>query len=404
MATVQETLTETPRPTWFFRPGYQAPLPQGMTLSRPSAGRTLDPTSGLYTSVPSGEKRVFGPQQGLLVESDSRTNRVRYSSRINTSRWSPSSIDTETARDSILDNAIAHELKGDGTSADARVTQNSGSLRGGNETAYVLVEKASSDLIALGVKNSTDNSWLSLVEYDWSTGGTNVVAGSVLASNTKILRSRGPNGAELALFALKVSSSNSSNDSGDSAKLTLYPDRNANGNSAIFHHAQFEVNRDRSSPISTGSFEVTREGDNVTVDLGDAFNSNGGTLLVNFTLRSFFIHNTMVLAGLPGGGKDYLNIKVGTFLSTLESYDGNSTVSVAGKIFSFQKNKTAISVTPNERRLAANGNVQVGSHNGSLLTNNTIKVGRVNRLLAVINRIDYIPKALSEFTLETLTS
>jgi len=403
MATVQEILTETPRPTWSFRPGYQAPLPQGMTLSRPSAGRTLDPTSGLYTSVPSGEKRVFGPQQGLLVESDSRTNRVRYSSYINSNYWNSFSLDTETARDPVIDGEPAHELKGDGTSADARVTQNCGSLRGGNETIYVLVEKGSSDLIALGIKNTTDSSWVSLVEYDWSTGETNIVAGSVSGAHTEILRSRGPNGAELALFALIVSSSNPSNDSGDSSKLFLYPDRNANGNSAIFHHTQFESNRDISSPIATGPYDVTREKDNVSFDI-DSFNPNEGTFLVNFTLRNFFLHNTVVIVGLPGGGKDYLNIKVGTFPSTLESYDGNSTVSVSGKIFSFQKNKAAISVTPNERRLAANGNVQVGSHNGSLLTNNTIKVGRVNRLLAVINRIDYIPKALSEFTLETLTS
>ena len=403
MATVQEILIEIPRPTFQFRPGYNAPLPEGMSLTRASGGRTLDPTTGRYTFVPADEKRVFGSEQGLLVEADPRTNRVQYSSSTRGVHWNSSSIDTETPRDSVIDNETAYELKGDGTDDSARVENYSGTLWGGKGTAYVLVEKGSSDLIAFGVKNSTSNSWLSLVEYDWSTGGTNIVDGSAVEASTKILRPRGPNGAELVLFVLRIKGNNVNNDSGDNSKIVLYPDRNANGNSAIFHHAQFEGNRDISSPIATGPYEVTREKDNVSFDI-DSFNPNEGTLLANFTLRSFYIHNNMVLAGLPGGGKDYLTIKVSDFPTVIESYDGNNALSTNKSIYNFQKNKVAISITPNERRLAANGDVHVGPHNGNLLTNNTIKVGRANRLLAVINRIDYIPKALSEFTLETLTS
>jgi len=72
MPTVQEIL-DNPRidPTFSFRPSDAKALGQDMTIQRGSAGWARDPGTGLIEKVPSGQARITGASQELLIEPQS---------------------------------------------------------------------------------------------------------------------------------------------------------------------------------------------------------------------------------------------------------------------------------------------------------------------------------------------
>jgi len=404
MATVEEILdTEIPRPTWALRPGYKAPLPEGMTHSRPSAARTLDPASGLYTSVPSGEKRIFGPQQGLLVEAAARTNHVLQSADI--SSWNltgGASGVTVSSATSLIDNETAHEVTGGGASGDFAF-QDAGSFSGSTEITHIHVGRGTSDLIALGVQNASTGNPVAVVEYDWANDATAVVSGSVAADYIRVLADNDGNGGEAIHFILRIGGGNGENTSGENRQIRVYPDRNGNGNGVFFHHAQIEEDLNASLPIVTGSSAVTRSGDDYSIPVGDWFSRNAGTFIFHAEPRFFDQYGGQhVIEGDGINERTYIKFTIPTGVVSVE--DGNTSLQQSG-LEHYSKNKIAASFDSDNRRLSVNGSSSEAGHSGNLLSPGTdIEIGALNSTIFTIEKLIYIPRLLSESTLNTLTS
>jgi len=402
MDTVQEILTETARPTWSFRPGYGAPFPDKMTLSRSSASRTLDPASGLYKSVPSGERRISGPQQGLLVEADGRTNYLRWSSDV--SQWNVAGSSLIGTQPSIIGNEnndkVAHIHEGYDNSD--RVGQASAGIFSSSfETAWFIGEliedQSQGSSIDLLVDSLASGDQVAQAGYDFSNGNINTSFDTVKA-NAQTLQINGNPGVLLAaVYDPSVGSYG-----GEGRRIKLRPARGNVKTQVAWHHAQIEEQRTATSPIVTGSNEVTRDRDDISIDI-DPLNPNERTFLVTFTPQFFYFNPYQNILSLSGGGGDYLKMPNSSFPKPIVAYDGDNSTTTGGTIKKFQKNKVAVSVTDNKIRLAGNGDVSVGDHNGDLLINDTLKIGRSGRLQVSINNIAYYPKALSKSTLETLT-
>jgi len=397
MPTVEEILTDLPRPTFSFRPGYGAPLPEDMTLDRPTAGRTLDPASGLYTSVPSGEHRVFGPQQGLLVEAGARTNFVRHSSDFE-GNWNDANTGSSVwgPANNLLDgneNVDAKLVKEKIANYDAGIYGST------HEVLYMIIEiNDKSGEIYTKIKGSVDCPRLK-VDTDGNVLGASA---GVVNTETRTLLENGWNGGKTILAQVRYNPA-SRNVAGDGRRIFFDPDAGGDGISTYLHHYQVEEATTTSSPIVTGPNEETRSGDDVNIDIYPS-KSNERTLFVTFTPRNLFSGSYSPDIAVLGGGRKYLTTTNNSFAKPLYAYDGDNSVKVSNTLEKLQKNRVAISITEDEMRLAANGHVSVGPHNGSLLTSGTLKIGSSNQLHALIHSVANYSKALSESTLETLTS
>jgi len=401
MATVKEILdTEIPRPTWTFRPGYKAPLPEGMTVSRPSAARTLDPVSGLYTSVPSNEKRVFGPQQNLLVEGQARTNHLLQSADI--SSWNLTGGTngvSVTSATSLIDNETAHEVTGGGASDDFAF-QDAGTFSGNTEVAHIRVERGTADLIALGVQNASTGSVVALVEYDWANGATTVVSGSADGDHIRILTDDGGNGGEAVDFILRISGGNAENTSGESRQVRVYPDRNGNGNSVFSHHAQIEEALNTSPPIVTGSSEVTRSADVYQFPVGDWYTEAAAiTLYLEFTHQFYDADFPRFLEAKSVS--DFLLFNNESRLRINNSI--GSSQDVAKQLTPYENTKFAISYTDSQFAASFNGKEQF-TGGGWGLINETSGFDLSLEAPTVLKEMRFIPNFLSTNQREVLTS
>jgi hypothetical protein len=409
MATVQEILdTEIPRPTFAFRPGYNAPVPSDVTFSRPTGGRTLDPASELYKFVSSGKRRIFGPQQGLLVESGNRTNEAKYSSDI--SQWGTSSgatIESGTPLDSVIGGEDAYKITADTSSEYARARRiDSGIYTSGEEVVYAILEKDTADRVAVGLANDTNSSSV-IGTYEFSTDSI-VSTDYIIDANTRKLTTSGPNGGTLVLIILRYDATSvGGNDvSGDNRRQQIFPDRNNNGNGVIAHHAQIETRKNASSPIVTGSSETNRQGDDVTIFSGgqpDWWNPNQGTFLMEASLRFFERGGATRL--LSGNSRAQRYFGVGSNPVGIFSADDDGNSVVFSPVDPFSKLRLGVSFDNDDIRLGVNGDVRTaGGHDGSFMTPSELEIGINNRLLATVFQLRYIPEALSKSTLGTLIS
>ena len=397
MSNVEDILTETPRPTWSLRPGYGAPLPDEMTLSRSSAGRTLDPASGLYESVSSDKRRIFGPQQGLLVEANARTNFVRHSSDFK-GNWNDANTGSSVW-------GSAKNLLEDNGNVDAKLVKekianySAGVYTSDDEVLSMIIEiNDKPGEIYTKIKGSSDCPRLK-IDTD---GNVLQTSAGVVNAETRTIIENGWNGGKTILAQVRYNPASRGVD-GDSRRIIFDPNFGGDGISTYLHHYQVETRTTTSSPIPTGSSETTRGKDDVNIDIYPS-KSNERTVFIALTPRNLFSGSFKPDIASLGGGRKYLTTSNNSFPKPVNSYDGDNVLTIGSVLKKLQKNRAAISITEDEVRLAVNGNVKVGDHNGSLLTSGTLQVGRANSLQALIHSIASYSKALSTSTLETLTS
>jgi hypothetical protein len=75
---------EIPPPTWVLNPTKANPLPSEVDFSRNSRGRTLD-TDGTFKFVGKDTPRIYGAQQDLLVEKESK--QLVYNPQVSVAAW-----------------------------------------------------------------------------------------------------------------------------------------------------------------------------------------------------------------------------------------------------------------------------------------------------------------------------
>jgi len=393
--------TEVPKPSFVLSPSVPAPLPSGVTVTRngqDNVARTLDPYSGKFKQVAEDTPRVYGSDQGLLVEADSRTNYVQYSSDL--SKWN--SVDTAlTAVDNLIDspNATAHSINAQNGDPNANAITDAGTFSGGEEIYKVLIGENTSDRIQLRVRDNTDSNSI-FVQYNFSSDSFDGTGDSQI-KDANARKFGSINGSKVTEITIRYDGF----PQGNSRSVYIYPDRDGNSDSVYFYHAQLEEAPNASSPIVTSGSAKTRAGDDYTISVGDWWNTTQGSFLLTGTSRVFAAGNTF---GNPA--QRWLNHGANT--ARLHYNNGNlrlfddsgSNVDVLDATTAFSPVSVGISFTQNEMRLSANGSSNVtNSHDGSWLKKPS---GILLGLLAVsvtFQDLSYIPRALSESTLNTLT-
>jgi hypothetical protein len=331
-----------------------------MTHSRPSAARTLDPTSGLYTSVPSGEKRIFGPQQGLLVEAAARTNPVKWSSEITVNNWGSINATQIAKIDSIIDGEQAVRWEDD-TSGQGGVRENFGVHTSNEEVAYVIAEEQSADAFEVLLKDASNYENVAKASYRFSNDS--VTPGSIggeLEANRRILTESGPNGGRVVQLILRYDASDvdGADRSGTNRRLRIHVNIDGDTKRTALHHAQIEEAPNASSPIVTGSSAVTRGGDQATINVGDWWNEQEMTFFYEIIPQFFHLNDFAdLLLNISGRIRLYDTAPWGV---EFRDRNGNRGPFV-GSVSPFESTKIAVSFIagPDEVRLAVDGNVEV---------------------------------------------
>jgi hypothetical protein len=347
---------------------------------------------------------VYGDDQGLLVEAAGRTNQVLNSA--NFANWTKNGV-TINDKISIIGGESnstkvnAKEVDPSG-SIDNRIQNGAGTFTGNAETYTVIAEKGSSGNFGIQIENGSTSAGVVRVRYDWSDDGSVSLENySVQEINSRVLTTNGPQGGEVVRLVLRVSGANSENTSGESRQIWLFPDRLSGTDTTIFHHAQIEEAPNASSPIVTSGSAKTRAEDDYAIFSGGQppwWNPNEGSFVVDFKINPPAYNKSKVIIG-NGGTKRFINI----FDGNVAIQDAQSSLG-AGSIEFGVEQTVAVSFYRNTKKISLNGFVNSGSSNGELLETPEINIGEFERFIGEIKKITYIPRALPETTLNTLTS
>jgi len=358
--------------------------------------RTLDPISGKFEHVGEDTPRVYGSDQGLLVEAAGRTNEVPYSADIDPSDtvWRRSFNNASTDVTSIL-GSNQNALKFENTSGNSFRQANIfyGNFTGNTETLSVIYEVVSQNKFAHSIYNNSVGDHVHLVEYDIVNDNLETLQGSGSKNIRKITES-GPNGGTVYQLIVKGSST-----SGDSRKTFVYPTgTDPNTNAGIVHHVQHEEAPNASSPIVTGSSAKTRAGDDYTIFSGgqpDWWNPNEGTifgavLFPAYKQPDFTRHLEIV-------GLAVLQTKQGK-ISFNHGDIGFATL--ARSYTPFTNIKFAVTLEEDSMVFSTNGSSQSNVGLDSVGASTMVITEGVSRWQKLI----YYPRALPESTLNTLTT
>jgi len=372
--------------------------------TRGSAGRVLN-AQGKYVSRGSDVPRLSfdGEEPGLLVEAGGRTNQLTYSSNFTGADWDNNS-DGLTAKSSILKGQTAQEIA---TSSDTDNINNSGAgvFSSRLESYSIIIEYTGSQDAVTRISIFSDvNDRVAYGEYLWGTDSTLLSIGDSV--DKRVLTQNGPNGGKVVRFILRYDPSTDA-EGGNGRQVLLFPDRSGNNEAVIFHHAQIEEAPNASSPIVTGGSPVTRSADDYAIFEGGQpswWNPNEGTLILEWVNQTFLVeHSTRLLAS--GDGEIFFG-KLGT-ADRLDTKDASSNVATVNDVDvtqSFVPLKAAISLTGSEQRLSLQGSSTTAPHDGSMLGATEVLFSDLNKWIAAVSKLRYIDRALSESTLNRITS
>lgn len=368
--------------------------------TRGSAGRVLGP-DGKYVSRGSDvpRKSFDGEEPGLLVEAAGRTNQLTYSSNFTGADWDNNSAGL-TAKSSILKGQTAQEIA---TSSDTDNINNSGAgvFSSRLESYSIIIEyTGSQDAVTRISIFRGVNDRVAHGEYLWGTDSTLLSIGDSV--DKRVLTQNGPNGGKVVRFILRYDPSTDA-EGGNGRKVLLFPDRSGNNEAVIFHHAQIEEAPNASSPIVTGGSPVTRSGDDYAIFEGGQppwWNPNEGTLIVELEPRFFERSNEFQLIG-DGADRDYISFGDGPIKIFTADVSSNA---ASQAITPFEKIKIAVSFDRSDIRQSVNGSSDsAGRHDGTLLSTKKLNLS-TEADSTLINSVDYVDRALSESTLNRITS
>jgi len=408
--------TEVPKPSFVLSPSVPAPLPSGVTVTRngsDNVARTLDPYSGKFEHVPEDTPRVYGADQSLLVEAAGRTNHVPHSSSPTSTNWShDSGIIVVSTYDSIVKGGTAVEVLGDGTDF-SQISQSAGRFSGNKETLYMIIE-ATSSAKRSGVKIRDEiQSDTNTIAVDFDNETTSIDKakfGSIRFHNLYKLKDLGPGGGPVYIVAVGYNASNKDN----RRTVTFHPDIDNNDDKQVLHHAQLEEAPNASSPIVTGSSAKTRAGDDYVIPKGDWWNTKEGTFIFEFVPQLFyqpFDSEQFGFIDSNGEPTSYFNIYWADNPAPFEiqvqhNLAGPNRTVAPGTAAAFQKSTFACSFS-NSGKLIVSLNGQSNTRQNTkatapLLEEKDIQTGDASFVRYA--DISYLPRALPESTLNTLTT
>lgn len=410
MPTVQDTLNaEIPDPSFSFWPRVNAPLPPEMTFSRadvdnpdPTA-RTLDPISQKFIAKGADQHRVYGAEQGLLVEAGKTTNHARNSSDVSVwpGGFGISSIGSGST--SYIKGFDSYLVRGSGQSENVNVNTPAGTFTGSNEIGYGIFEKKDAERCGLIVKNANASA-VANIKMKWSDLSVTVDKGPVREVRAVELPTP-PNGEKAAILAVTYGSGNSENVSGDPRQINLLPDANANGNATYLHHAQVSNKTAFSAPIETDSTATTRAADVVEVVRDSGwYNERGMSFLLEVTPHTFDTQGSAlrVLNFSSTGAVDLRGQSPPYKVFYFNSSGGN--IGISSIVPFYEKSKIVFSISRNEIIMGANGKTKRTTHGGQILTDmQGVKFG-LNQVTAKYHALDTFTTPLTESQVQILSS
>jgi hypothetical protein len=300
----------------------------------------------------------------------------------------------------VISEETAYEFSGSGRT----IQKNAGTISNSEEVTYAIIEFLTSTLARVGVDERNGPNFVGTAEFDNKADVVSTENGTIEA-NARAL-GRGPNGGELVHCQIRYDPSTySGNDRG----VSLYPDRNGNGKSCVFHHAQTEESYNASTPIVTGLNAKTRERDNYTFFSGaqpDWWNPNEGTFLFSVVPRAYNYKFNDILNFSQNERVEFDNGSP----SRVIFVDKNNTPDVNLKVENLNNahtpSKFALSVENNSKIiLSVNGSSDKdSSYSGTPLSTSDLYIKPEEGLIATIGSLSYFPRALPESTLNTLTT
>jgi len=404
MATVQEILdTDIPRPSWVFRPGYNAPLPSNMSVTRPDgsppAARTLNPETSRYTTVEADTARIYGPQQALIVHRGSETETVPYSA--DPSQWTAGGVTIGADATSVIEGETAKVIEGNGSSGDALQSGSTGTLSGGSEVVRAIIEADSGSVSGRLRVRATGGGGIVLdVKYDPNVPEITAQPDGASAHIRKI--DDGPNGEDLLMVQGRYDPS-AKNAGGQDWEILWSPDGGGNG-SQILHFCGRRENKNFGRPIATGSSQVTRNADDVSFDQESSWwNPNEGTFLIDFAPMKYYGDGSPPILERGNYDERYLHQKgsgspASPFNYQVQTSSGRTSDNI-GEVQAFQRAKFAASFRDANDAvniaLGAGGNVSSwqGSVADHTLTKGGANINLKNHVLWY--GITYIPDFLS---------
>jgi hypothetical protein len=316
----------------------------------------------------------------------------------NSQEWGSGGATKESKVDSVVKGENAFKYSG-ATGSD-QLRGGAGVYSSSQEVIYVILEQQSADKVRFLTIGSEVNGNL---QYNLST--ESVVDSDGIETHARKL-GVGPSGGTLWLLQVRYDPTSGTDSSGNSREVWIYPDRGANGNSTIFHHAQLEEARNASVPIGTGTSAVTREGDNVSISTGDWWNPDEGTFYIVFRALSFVRDGSHRI--LAEQGNDFGDIVLQRHSGDTFAFNvGGGGFTEFGQISPFTTYKYALSWDNDGETAVVDGgdfSTTNNGENGFDLSGNDLKIAERNNALIEVRELTYTPQRLSESTLNTLTS
>jgi hypothetical protein len=344
-----------------------------------------------------------GKPNGLQVEANGKTNKVSQSCDASAKNGA-GELSNIADRTSIVKGETAHliEATNDSSGPEWNFQQHSGGL----EHVHFILEKSSYPASASLIRVETDGNTTDILKYDWGSYDLSITRGAIPSGKLKsrILSADGPNGGTLVEIFAWWDENESFNVDGAKLDIEIWPDADGARNGCIHHYTGFSEGPPGGSPIITDASSVTRAADDYTIFSGGApnwFNNSEGTWLFSASPQAF---------SLVGGNQMFdIDDDVDLYLGSTSSYrlqmnDGDNVVVNSNEtINAFSSNKIAASFTKNKVRLSYDGNSKVGDHNGDAVQNVSTVTLCPNSLF-LFDRVVYIPQALTESTLNAITT
>ena len=202
---------------------------------------------------------------GFLLEPECE-NLLTYSNDFSsaTAAWNSIASFTVTETDGIFSTGESSwEYTNGGAATYTSIYRSSGLPTMSADEAYafsVIIENVDATTTRIGIRNTTDSTWLILFDYTWATGVISNHSGSAytagLPNYIVYAEPYGKNRVRLVACGIVQAA-----DDTDQSGVYIYPTGiTQNTDSVILHHAQFESNVQvlPSSPIVTSAATVTR--------------------------------------------------------------------------------------------------------------------------------------------------
>jgi len=392
--------TDIPKPAWAYNPSRATPLPTEATFSRGGNGNetgvTLDPITGEFTGRGQDVPRIYGANQGLLVETFETKQRVSDSTNPSAPSWTLNGL-SANATGTIFADGGGRRLVPD-TTGGSLVQDFVFQSNGNPESASFILEQANANQSRVRVLDITDGVDVAIIEIDWADLTLTEITTSSSFSYKLVekVRDEGVGAANGKIARIIVGYNGLP--SGHWSAVRVQPDPNGNGAATIFHGAQLEENEQAGTVLYRGSSGRTRQADSLSFDLTEYTSPNRGTFFfevvprVKGNVSYMWTSKGSTKPGLFFGGKFGL-------------WDPSGNRIDFGSPTRFQRHKVAFSFTDDQMWAAADGNSTAREpHDGSFLNTQEWSVGGFNGTAILLSRASYRTEALTRSELETLTA